>query len=338
MPQLRDIWEELRSGAFLRESFGFRMQLFGTGPDLRIYAAVEEPTGRATILVELPENIKLREFAKMSSKAFDAQTGDFVGLPDGHTGAALVLRQESYEDLFALLSGDIVRAVQGASTPALAVRAFVAVVERWRRFIERGRSQLSEERVRGLIGELVVLARLARHLGVRITLPSWTGPLDALRDFQLPDFSVEVKTYQSDTGASLRMSDAQQLDDVEGRPVFLTAVKLSQSEIHGLNLPQFVGILREVISPDEDMLELFSIRLAEYGYMDIHAENYTDRFLIEKLTVFHVREGFPYIRSSDVPLGVHDVHFSVDLSAMTQFSVDSVDVLGRPQGLFGKED
>lgn len=338
MPHLRDIWQELRSGAVARDTVGFRMQLFGTGPDVRVYAAVEGTDGRAAVLVELPENINVREIAQMASRAFDSQTGDFAGLPDGHTGVALVLRQESYEDLFALLSGDIVRAVQGASTPALAVRAFVAAVDRWRRFIEKGRSLLSEERVRGLIGELVVLARLIRHLGVRAALPGWTGPLDALRDFQLPDFSVEVKTYQSDTGSSLRISDAQQLDDVESRPVFLTAVQLAQSEMRGLMLSQYVEKLKEVIAADSDMLELFSVRLAEYGYMDIHAENYAQKFLIEKLMVLHVREGFPCIRSKDVPLGVHDVHFSVDLSAMTQFAVDAIRVLGEPQGLFGRED
>ncbi len=338
MPQLSDIWRELRNGPIVRDQAGFRMQLLGTGSSLRVYAAVEGTDRRASVLVELPESINLHDVGQMASRTFDSQVGSFAGLPDGHTGVALVLREVSYEDLFALLCGDVVRAIHNASTPALAVRAFVASVDRWRRFMEKGRSLLSEERVRGLIGELVVLSRLIARFGTRAALSGWTGPLDALRDFQLPDFSVEVKTYQSDTGASVRISDAQQLDDVQSRPVFLTAVHLARSETQGLLLSQFVERLRALMVSDFDLLELFGARLAEYGYMDAHAGYYSHKFLIERLSVFQVREGFPCIRSRDLPPGVHDVHFSVDLSSMMPFAVDAVGVLGEPKGLFGRED
>jgi len=146
----------------------------------------------------------------------------------------------------------------------------------------------------------------------------------------LPGASIEVKTYRSDAGAAVRINDPQQLDDEGVRPVYLAAVRLAKMESKGQRLPDFVARTAQFVSEETEAADLFEERLAASGYLPVHASDYTDRFVAEQLALYRVRPGFPRLAASQVPAGVVNVHFSIQLAALAEFAVDAVAVLGMP--------
>ena len=147
-------------------------------------------------------------------------TPSLKGLPAGRWGSIIELKDRAFADLFEVLASDVLNAIsrRGEQTT---LQSVLRCIERWRRFVERKGEPLSDEEVQGLIGELVVLCRCVQRFGADAALAAWTGPDRALRDFELPDTSVEVKTYQGDDAATVMMSSPDQLDVVAQRPVYL---------------------------------------------------------------------------------------------------------------------
>ncbi len=330
MANLSDCWQELRSSPRDSSRSGFCLRLLESLLGIRVYAGVAEPHLAPAVVVELPDEACPRRMSLLSSRAFDTSIGHFPGFKDGHSGIAVQLRDASYEDLFTVLCTEMVAAVHCSGSPSQAGRAVVRCIERWRRFLDRSRRLLTHEQVRGLVGELVVLARCISRFGPRVALNAWTGPEDALRDFELPDASVEVKTYQSSTGCSVRINDTQQLDEVVARPVYLVAVHLVETETRGRSLAGHVEVISSLLSDDVEALDAFEDKLADTGYLPVHGPDYPQRFVIETLLLHKVQPGFPRIRPSDVPSGVVEVQFSILLSSLGEYVVDADPVIGSP--------
>lgn len=331
-PPLRSAWADLRLREPSNSAEGFRLKLLDATPEVRVYAAWSA-AATPGILIEFPVEARRQNSNLISSRAFAIQSAAFPGLGSERTGVMITLRDIQFDDLFTILATEVVASVLATTTAPEAHGALRRVVDRWRHFVERGRSSLSDERIRGLIGELVVLSRIVAKFGAREALLAWKGPHDALRDFELPDQSVEVKAFQSDAGTAVRISNPQQLDVVQGRPVFLVAVQLARVSASGKALPQFVASLNSLCSSAIGGLELLEGKLAEYGYLPAHAPQYVDAFVIEKVLAFGVRDDFPRIKPASIVPGVRDVQYSVELSALTQFATNPVDLLGSPDPL-----
>jgi hypothetical protein len=274
------------------------------------------------LVVEIPENARPRSQITTTTKTFECVIADFSGLAAGRIGIAIVLRDPMFEDLFGVFGDEIVSTVRQNPGATEAARAVGRCIARWRRFTERHQGLLSDEAIQGLIGELVVLARCTGRLGPVAAVTGWVGPQDALRDFELPDASIEVKTYRSDSGTTIRINDPQQLDDEGVRPVYVAAVRLARMESAGYRLPELIARARELVATDADAADLFDERVAASGYLPVHAAAYTDHFVVEHLALYRVRPGFPRLRAADVPAGVVNVHFSIQLAALAEFGVD----------------
>jgi putative PD-(D/E)XK family protein DUF4420 len=327
MGMLTEQWARLKE-AGTGGGGGYRLQLIQTGPDLRVYAAVSEDGLMPGIFVEVPKRVRPRDLSRITTRTFEAVTADFSGLPQDRCAISIQLKDLAFEDLFSVMGEEIIQVLRRETTPESACRGLVRCIDRWRRFVEKGRRRLSDEAIRGLIGELVLLMRCVGSFGALSAIQSWSGPTGALRDFELPNYSVEVKTFQSDTGASVRINDPEQLDISNARPVYLAAVKLSQVQSSGMTLPEYVQRVEVLLEIDSEAKELLQDRLADYGYLSSQANLYTERYLAGPVWLYQVEESFPRIRSTDVPSGVENVQFSIALRALDYFRVDPASVLG----------
>ena len=328
-PKLSDNWAELRKAAPPGGDAGYRLRFIASHRDVRIYAAMTTPDQHPAIVIEMPADVRLDKTAAASGRVFQVRIGTLPGLSTKGCGVALELHDHSYEDLFELLGLEILDTIERAGPSVDGSNAILLCIERWRNFIERRSRPMTDEEVRGLVGELAVLGRVISQFGSSAAVEAWVGPMDALRDFRLPDVSVEVKTFQSDTGASVRFNDPQQLDEDDARPVHVAAVRLARQESRGLTLPERVHHVRERVREESpETLEVLDDRLARYGYLPIYAGQLTHRFLVGPIILFRVGRGFPRVRAADVPAGVHDVHFSVALAGLRAFRANEVAVLG----------
>ena len=168
----------------------------------------------------------------------------------------------------------------------------------------------------GLIGELVVLCRASTSFGPHAAVQAWQGPTGSLRDFEFPDYAVEVKTYQAETGAAVRINDPQQLESAADRAAYLCVVRVARAESSGRCLPDFIAFAENALKTDAEAVDVFRDRLASIGYMPSQSQHYRDRYIAAAPVAYQVRDGFPRIKPEQVPPGCRDVHFSIILAGL----------------------
>lgn len=324
---LRDTWSELVGEAGPAPA-DIRLRLIFSGGDVRAFAAVTAREGLPALLLELPEAVRPRSFRTLITRAFQMSAPSVEGLPIGRWAVLIELKDRAFLDLFEVLAGDVLNAIQSANGSQATLQAALRCIERWRRFVERKGEPLTDDEVQGLIGELVVLCRCVRRFGADAALAAWTGPDRARRDFELPDTSVEVKTFQGDDAATVVISSPDQLDAVAQRPVYLTAVRLTPSDAQGFTLSEFVVCSLNVIGIDTAAAGILEERLATAGYLAAHAPLYVKRFIAGPVMIYAVTTGFPRIRSIDVPQGVLAVRFALSVPALAPFQTAAATVIG----------
>src|SRR5262249_33258572 len=148
------------------------------------------------------------------------------------------------------------------------------------------------------------------------------------KDFELPDTSVEVKTFQGDDRATVQISLLDQLDAVAQRPLYLVAVRLTPSDAQGATLSEFVAKTVAVVGANSVAAGMLEERLATAGYLPVHAALYLKRFVAGPVMTYEVTAGFPRIRSVDVPQGVLNVRFALSVPALSPFQTDPATVIG----------
>jgi hypothetical protein len=186
----------------------------------------------------------------------------------------------------------------------------------WRRFMQKRGGLMSAEEMRGLFAELVVLQCCANSSSIDEALEAWHGPDRELHDFVFSDCLLEVKSWQTEKGGRVRVSDPGQLLVDSVRPVYLVAVHLAIGP-SGLLLSDFIASLQQKMNPV--LSERFFESLAEYGYHDVHSEEYNDRISVNGIESYEVRAGFPHIDIRSIPGGISGLQYSIELGSIQSY-------------------
>ena len=327
MMTIHELWSDLRIGTGAVQGKEVVMRLRATTAGIRLYAGLDVNAGLPILVIEIPERDRPKDFSRISSRTFDAFIGTFEGLPSGHIGIHLSLKANDFEDLFGMLGEDIARAIEKAQGDSVAIKAVIQSINRWRRFIERRQRSIADEDVRGLLGELAVLSRLLSHVGGDSAVESWQES-GGLRDFELARYAIEVKTHQVATGAMIRINDPGQLESTSSRPVYLATIGLSRTENLGWTLAEAVDRLIVLLGDNWRSVDIFLDKLAERGYLATHAAMYPEKYVLDRINLFIVSDGFPRIPSLVVPSGVEAVKFSIQLASIQPFAVQADSFLG----------
>ncbi len=155
------------------------------------------------------------------------------------------------------------------------------------------------------------------HDGADAALEAWQGPVRDLHDFRFADGLVEVKAWRTEAGARVHIPRPEQISVDPGRPLRLAAVQISTGSLSGRTLSESLTALSARMNGVQS--QRFGELLAEYGYLDSHADRYPERLLVLGLDVFEVREGFPHIDLRFIPGGVVDVRYIIELGALQSF-------------------
>ncbi|KRF42534.1 hypothetical protein ASH01_17070 [Terrabacter sp. Soil811] len=179
----------------------------------------------------------------------------------------------------------------------------------WQRLLKPSAS-LSEEVLRGLFGELVVLRLLAQRNAI-FALDAWLGPTGHVHDFATANGDVEVKATNRD-GRDVEISSLNQLDEVAGVPLSLIRVRVEDSP-GGQSIGDLV----------DDLVRLGCLRSAVVEKLDsmgfqvgITADD--SRFVVTgPLLAWSVGTDFPGLRSADLPENRRDavkrIKYTLDL-------------------------
>lgn len=243
---------------------------------------------------------------------------------DGRWALMFRLMKPELGKLFSLVCEDLVEASRGNPDPAHPASFVLARFRRWQRLLEKGGSGLLDDAaLRGLVGELLFLETVAiSQSDGRQAVSAWCGPTGADRDFSFPDREYEIKTVREGADRVV-ISSAEQLD-LTAKPLTLcivvveNAVPGAQPEV--FTILDLVGRLRQTLASDHVALELLESRLIDAGF--VMREEYGERgFVLRRIRMFRVEDGFPAIRRSALPAGIGKVSWELLIQAIVPFEV-----------------
>ncbi|HVI51207.1 MAG TPA: PD-(D/E)XK motif protein [Candidatus Sulfotelmatobacter sp.] len=242
--------------------------------------------------------------------------------PDGLWWLRLSLQEPSLHTVFAGLSQDIIAFTRSGVSAEAAPAAILGRVERWRALLEGDRGGLSASELRGLIGELLVLQSLLDRHPLVEAVSSWNGPLGSPQDFMLPDgLRIEVKTTQPDAD-TFRVNGLGQLDP-GADPMELRMFRLADASLEtegAMTAAAIIDSLRGQLESEPLALNEFNSRLAAIRWHD-HPRHREYAVRLAGVHCYRVVEGFPRIVAADVPVGIDDVSYLVELSAASDFEM-----------------
>lgn len=245
------------------------------------------------------------------------------------------LRDQAAADVFTALAEDVAPRVAEAADDAAAVLQLFARLEKWQLFLAAGRDGLGTEEQRGLFGELYVLAHvLAPQFGPRVAIESWKAPAATHQDFQFGRGAVEVKTTAAKQPQTVRITSERQLDDT-GVGVLLLHVLIvddrevpANAAVAGQTLADMVAAVRTLAGTDAFARAQLDDRLLRVGWLDAHVDRYQRRRLtLRSEHSYRVREGFPRLIESALPVGIGSVEYGLDLAVCGPFEVTRGEML-----------
>lgn len=241
---------------------------------------------------------------------------------DGRWGLSIWLESGVLIAPFTQLCDDLMESSRGV--PADRIGGFVvARLQRWQELLEAADSGMSLSKLRGLIGELLLIRDALSVYAPGEVIGGWAGPYRAPQDFALPGLWIEVKATFP-TARTVRISSADQLA-APGRTV-LAVFSLASLLPHdpGVTAQSLVGEveLRLRGSEADDLVADFQKRLAAVGYQ-VGADYARMPFRLDATRYFEVIPGFPRLTPADLPLGIAEVSYDLDLGALSPFEVGS---------------
>ncbi len=318
-----EIWKELEENNSICLKNGIQKFLLTPDAPIDIYLGLKYPEKNRTLIFRTTNNHIYKPENFPNLKYFDVVVERLPSDPPEYGAIKLILRDKDYKDIFSVLSDDIIFSVKKTKNKKEAIDAFYSRLYRWVNFLEKfGFFGLSKESARGLFGELWFLSNYLIKTGYPKSIESWTGPKGTPQDFQFPGSAVEVKTSIMKQPQKIRISNELQLDDKGLDNLFLFHLSVIERNQSGDTLPSIIKQIRDTLERNIQNTSCFDQMLFESGYLDEYAEHYAlIGYTIRNQTFFKIAEGFPRIIESDLPEGVGDLRYSVNVANCSNFII-----------------
>ncbi|MGF7079062.1 PD-(D/E)XK motif protein [Mucilaginibacter sp. UYCu711] len=232
----------------------------------------------------------------------------------------LILNDNRDWEIFLLVCTDLVNVISKCNDEFSMIPLINQRIKRWQKFLsENNTASMPEILQMGLLTELhCMFYALVPVYGYKDAVLGWVGPDQDKKDFSLKELFIEVKSFISSKGRTVKISSIQQLDH-EIKPLYLTAYGLTKTE-RGVSVTDMVGFINEIISADDyETREVFENRLAAYGFIQNITEPPFYTFSIDLVTSYLVSDNFPKISSQNLDSRIVNVQYTIDLTKCTSF-------------------
>lgn len=216
--------------------------------------------------------------------------------------------------VFTQFCGELITTVVDSQSPA---KEAITALDRWRTLFSDAerRGLISDEKLTGLLGELLVVEQLL-EAGAPGHLRFWVGPFKEIHDLRTASHAIEVKTTLVREGRIVSIASIDQLQTPSGADLFLVHTRLDRDP-GGFNLPDIVERVLDA-GAHRDQLNR---RLVEEGVGTGDLSPYAGRrFKIADTRTYDV-DGFAFprmLRSSftegDIPAGTLRITYAIDLT------------------------
>ena len=288
-------------------------------PHLNCYAATNHITGQHLYIMSVSKNVEIPELKNYRFKGveiFPVETDDFCELN-------IYLLDNDLKDIFSLFIQNILEDIAESVTENEAVTKTLNVISKWKKLFDKiNFNGLSIEQQKGLIGESLFINHLLDHQKSSSTiLNGWTGPDFEDKDFVFGATGIEIKLTSSKY-PKLKITNEGQLDAQNLNELFLILYTVEDVKENGFTLNSLIDQIQEKLSANIDELKFFNERLMLLGYFEDDKEHYNKMYSLKKIYTYSVSEEFPKIIKSQLPIGVYNTSYFIELSAVENFSVE----------------
>lgn len=290
----------------------------------KCFAATNHITGNHIYIMEIAHSTLVPEFKNFKFKGLRIEVLDYSTYKEFN----IFLLDNQLKDVFSLFIEDIIDSVLISTTENEALVETSNVVLKWKKLFDKINFQgLTIERQKGLIGELLLFnSLLDEEYPIDALLESWTGPDFNDKDFRFGSFGIEVKLTSSKV-PKVKISSERQLDNENLTKLYLVLYVVEEVKDKGFSLNSIIEQIRTKINNNQNALKFFNERLLLVGYFDEDFENYKRQYAFRKRNFYEVTSDFPKLVASDLPIGLFDTKYNIELSAIEQFLVSNESIL-----------
>ena len=189
----------------------------------------------------------------------------------------------------------------------------------WQKMFSTQSALLSENEIKGLIGELLFLqVVLIPIYGVSSSLSAWTGPDAAKKDFSINETWYEIKAIDNAKN-SVMISSLEQLDsDVVGQLVIYRLEKMA-SEFKGISINKLIESLMSIITslPDKDLFAE-KLRGAKYSY-ESQYDSYV--YVVKDVERFMISDNFPRLERKKLHKAINAATYELTISELLDYKI-----------------
>lgn len=288
------------------------------------FAATNHITGNHLYIFETSKKANFPEFKNFKFKGLFIEIFEFEESKE----LQIYLLDNQLKDIFSLFIENVVEEVSKSVTENEALIETSNVILKWKKLFDKINFQgLSIERQKGLMGELLLFnSMLEEDYLINTLLECWTGPDFNDKDFHFGSYGIEVKLTSSKV-PKVKISSERQLDNENLTKLFLVLYVVEEVKDKGFSLNSIIEQIRTKINNNQNALKFFNERLLLVGYLDEDFENYKRQYAIRKRNFYEVSNEFPRLVASDLPIGLFDTKYNIELSAIEQFLVINESIL-----------
>lgn len=289
---------------------------------LNCFAATNHITGQHLYIMSVSNSVAIPELKNYRFKGVEIYTLPIEA--ENKTELYIYLLDNELKDIFSLFILNILEEVVNSVTESEAITTTLNVVSKWKKLFDKiNFNGLSLEQQKGLIGELLFLIFLLDKDKTRINaINYWTS---SEQDFQAKDFTlgsvgVEIKLTSAQQ-PRIKVSNERQLDAENLSELFLVLYSTEAVKDNGFSLNSLVEKTRQIVLTEEER-SIFNAKLQLNGYFDEDKEHYGRMYSLKKTFVFAVTTQFPKIVKNQLPLGIYDTSYSIEISAVESFIIE----------------
>lgn len=294
---------------------------------LNCFVATNHITGQHLYIMSISNNIVIPELKSYRFKGVEIYTLPIEA--ESRIEFYIYLLDNELKDIFSLFIQNILEDIQKSVTEKEALIITLNVISKWKKLFEKiNFNGLTLEQQKGLMGELLFLNHLLKDEKTSNTAVNyWTSTEREFeaKDFTLGSIGVEIK-YTASNQPKIKISNERQLDTENLNELFLVLYSTEAVKENGFSLNILIEQTKQKFSTEEQR-DLFNAKLQLNGYFEDDKEHYDRLYSIKNIFVFSVTCCFPKIIKSQLPLGIYDTSYSIEISAVENFIIEIENIL-----------
>lgn len=321
MIDVKTIWESQKpSGDFIIKT------KIDDIPHLNCFAATNHITGQHLYIMSVSKNVEVPELKNYRFKGVEI----FLIELENTFELNIYLLDNELKEIFSLFIQNILEDIVESVTEKEALTTTLNIISEWKKLFDKiSFNGLTIEQQKGLIGELLFFNYLLdNQKTINTILNAWTGPDFEDKDYIFNSIGIEVKLTSS-KNPKIKITNERQLDTQNLSELFLILYITEEVKANGFSLNSLIEQIRQKISNNFAELKFFNDRLLLTGYFEEDSENYNKLFSLNKTFCFTVNPDFPRIIKSQIPLGVYNTSYFIEISAVERFVVESDNIIQK---------